>query len=57
MEAVKKEQRRMQADVDADVAMSIRVLAAQRDTTVPKIVQAALEQYLASQSGAEKHAT
>jgi hypothetical protein len=57
MDAVKKEQRRVQADVDVDVAMSIRVLAAKRDTTVPKIVQAALEQYLASQPDAPKAKT
>jgi hypothetical protein len=54
MEAVKKDQRRVQADVDIDVATSIRVLAAKRDVTVPTIVQAALENYLASQSDAEK---
>lgn len=48
------EPKRIQADVPADLARRTRVLAAHRDTSVPKIVQAALEQYLASQPDAKK---
>jgi hypothetical protein len=48
------EPKRIQADIPPDLARRTRVLAAQRDTTVPKIVQAALEAYLASQPDVEK---
>jgi predicted transcriptional regulator len=41
------EQKRIQAEVPAELARQVRVLAANRDVTVPSIVKEALEQYLA----------